>query len=185
VKRVLGLDPSMRATGCVILQPQKTRRPMRWLMRELNSKEQDPLEAGVEQVHLLKGIIDEIHPEVCFIENFAFKGRGDRTIDLAVTQTCLRLALRSSGIPFYAVSPGTLKKFVIGAGKGDKKQMVKAVGERWDYASPTHNIADAFGLAMIGIHAMGYRAFDPLLTEKMTEAVLLVRGYLTAGDRPS
>lgn len=183
MKRIMGLDPSMRATGCVILQPQRGRRPMRWLTRELNSQEKDPLEAGVEQVHLLHVILEDIHPEVCFIENFAYAGRGDRTIDLAIVQTCLRLGLRSSGVKFYPVAPGTLKKFVLGKGVGKKAQMVKVVHKRWDYDCPTHNIADAFGLAMLGVHAFGYKTFDPLLTQKMQDSVDLVRGYLT--DPPS
>ena len=179
MKRIMGLDPSMRATGCVILQPQRGRRPMRWLTRELNSLHKDPLECGVEQVHLLQAIIEDIHPTVCFIENFAFAGRGNRTVDLAMVQTCLRLAMRSSGVAFYPVAPGTLKKFVLGRGQGQKKAMVAAVHQRWEYASPTHNIADAFGLAMLGVHVLGYKAFDPILNQKMQDSVTLIRSYLT------
>lgn len=47
------------------------------------------------------------------------------------------------------VAPAALKKFVTGAGKADKDAMCAAVKELWGVDVPSHDVADAYGLARI------------------------------------
>ena len=175
--RVIGIDPGSVHTGVTVLQPQPDKFPMRWLVRELTTKDEDPLESGVKQYEMLRAILEDLNPRLAVIEDFAFAGRGNRTVDVAIVQTCLRLTLRAHGVPFIAVAPTTMKKFVLGKGKATKSQVVKAIASRWDFGTKSDHIADAYGLAMIGIAAAGGNVGDSL-SVKMAEAVALVRKKL-------
>jgi len=45
------------------------------------------------------------------------------------------------------VPPTSLKKFITGKGNASKKEIVKAVQDRWDSSVKNDNVADAYGLA--------------------------------------
>lgn len=179
--RIIGIDPGSVHTGVVVLQPQPDKFPMRWLTRELTATIKDPLEAGVQQHEMLRAILEDLNPRLAVIEDFAFAGRGNRTVDVAVVQTCLRLTLRAHGVRFVAVAPNTMKKFVLGKGKATKSQVIKAIANRWEFATKSDHIADAYGLAMIGIAACGLPVGDSL-SVKMAESVALVLKKLDYGD---
>ena len=182
--RVMGIDPGSVHTGVTVLQPQPDKFPMRWLTRELTSTNPDPLEAAVQQHEMLRAILDDLNPRLCIIEDFAFAGRGNRTVDVAIVQTCLRLTLRAHGVRFVAVSPSTMKKFVLGHGKATKAQVIKAIAKRWEFGTKSDHIADAYGLAMIGIGATGGNVGDSM-SVKMAEAIALVRAKIDySGDSP-
>ncbi len=172
--RIIGIDPGSVHTGVVVLQPQPDKFPMRWLTRELTTREDDRIEAGVKQYEMLRAILEDLNPRLAVIEDFAFAGRGNRTVDVAVVQTCLRLTLRAHGVRTVAVAPNTMKKFVIGKGKATKSQVVKAIAKRWEFGTKSDHIADAYGLAMIGIAAAGGNVGDSM-SVKMAEAVALIR----------
>ncbi len=175
--RVMGIDPGSVHTGVTVLQPQPDKFPMRWLTRELTSMSKDPLEAGVQQHEMLRAILEDLNPRLAVIEDFAWAGRGNQTINVAIVQTCLRLTLRAHGVRFVAVAPTTMKKFVLGKGKATKSQVIKAIAKRWEFGTKSDHIADAYGLAMIGIGAAGGNVGDSM-SVKMAEAVALVRKKL-------
>ncbi len=179
--RIIGIDPGSVHTGVVVLQPQPDKLPMRWLTRELTATVKDPVEAGVQQHEMLRAILEDLNPRLAIIEDFAWAGRGNQTINVAIVQTCLRLTLRAAGVRYVAVAPNTMKKFVLGKGKATKSQIVKEIAKRWDFGTKSDHIADAYGLAMIGIAACGLPVGDSL-SVKMAESVALVLKKLDYGD---
>lgn len=175
--RIIGIDPGSVHTGVTVLQPQPDKLPMRWLVRELTTEDEDVLDCGVKQHEMLRAVLEDLKPRLAIIEDFAWGGRGNRTVDVAVIQTCLRLTLRAAGVRYVAVAPNTMKKFVLGKGTGTKSQIVKEIAKRWNFGTKSDHIADAYGLAMIGVAACGLPVGDSL-SVKMAEAVALVRKKL-------
>ena len=181
--RIIGIDPGSKHTGVAVLAPQPDKLPARWLVRELTTLDDDPLDAGIKQHEMLRVILEDLKPQLAIIEDFAWGGRGNKTIDVAIVQTCLRLTLRAHGVRYVTVAPNTMKKFVLGKGTGTKSQMVKAVAKRWNFGTKSDHIADAYGLSMIGIAACG-GPVGPSLSVKMAEAVAFVRKKLDYPDDP-
>ena len=181
--RIIGIDPGSKHTGVAVLAPQPDKLPARWLVRELTTMDDDPLDAGIKQHEMLRAILEDLKPQLAIIEDFAWGGRGNQTINVAIVQTCLRLTLRAYGVRYVTVAPTTMKKFVLGKGKGTKSQMVKAVEKRWKFGTKSDHIADAYGLSMIGIAACG-EPVGASLSVKMAEAVAFVRKKLDYPDDP-
>lgn len=61
------------------------------------------------------------------------------------------------------VSPSALKQFVTGKGNASKRDMVKAVREKWGQNWLDHNLADAYGLAQMAqaLHTGTHNAAYP------------------------
>jgi len=83
------------------------------------------------------------------IEGYGFASK--RIVPAVELGTMVRMALHSCAIPYIEVAPGTLKKFVLQKGNGEKSLMMKEVYKRWGYDTDSDDEADAFGLAAIGV----------------------------------
>lgn len=57
----------------------------------------------------------------------------------------------SRGWGVHIVAPMTLKKYVLGTGKGDKNLMMMETYARWGYKPSDDNDSDAYGLARLGV----------------------------------
>jgi Holliday junction resolvasome RuvABC endonuclease subunit len=95
-------------------------------------------------------------PEVCLIEGYAHAAKWkaapmgelgaivrDRIIDLP--DVCLEIA------------PSTLKQFIAGKGNASKLEIVQKMAKLFDREFKTDNLADAYGLALLGTVVLGYR----------------------------
>lgn len=155
-KAVIGLDVSTR-TGVVVLR-----------------ESDEPEIATVVEAEVLKGIppvermrrviaygkevgtlIKKVKPALAVVEGYSHGSRFSFSV-LVETGTVVRLALMDAGVPFVEIAPSSLKKFVTGKGqKVKKEQMMLAVFKRWGYEAPGNDLADAYGLARIGLCIMG------------------------------
>jgi Holliday junction resolvasome RuvABC endonuclease subunit len=114
-----------------------------------------PGETGFRRLQLIaKGVhntVSEWKPDSVLIEGYAIGNRFTRT-EMVECGTVVRMALHQLGLKWYEVSPTSLKKWVAGSGKADKKKMAEAVEQRWGFCSKYDDIVDAFALAQLGQH---------------------------------
>jgi Holliday junction resolvasome RuvABC endonuclease subunit len=86
------------------------------------------------------------------VEDFFTPGNAQQigaAIKLAMLGTAIRLALWEARMPFFVVSPNSLKKYILGTGKGQKSLIVMAVFRRWGLEVKDDNQADGCVLAHI------------------------------------
>jgi len=76
----------------------------------------------------LQGFLEDVHPTLAVYESVRFT-RGMSYIEGQKGILLSELELR--GIPYYGLPIGTLKKWATGSGKADKKEVMRAVRDRW------------------------------------------------------
>lgn len=159
--RVMGLDMSTKTglavvdgSGKVILSEQVT----------------FPKLTGMPRINAIVGRIMELReaakPDLILIEDYAVGKFASAAIVGIELGGVLRFILWQEGIKWVPIAPTSLKKFVFGSGKAKKEQMMMEVYKRWGYTSETNDIADAVGLAHMGLAMLGQGV-------KCTEAMLI------------
>jgi crossover junction endodeoxyribonuclease RuvC len=154
---IIGIDPSLTATGIVVLRDGKV---------ELAEKTKNRPELGtIERVRLIReriiditeNLIDEEEwqaPDLIVIEGFSYGSKGRSVFDIAYLGWRIREDLErlrtDDGIPWLEVPPSQLKKFATGQGNANKEIILQQVYKRWGYETHDNNIADAYVLAQIG-----------------------------------
>lgn len=91
-------------------------------------------------------------PDVAVVEGYGFTPRmgKDAIATLVSCGTVVRTTLHECRIPWYEVSPATLKLWTTGKGQAKKDKMAEAVMQRWGFKSHSDDITDAFALAQMG-----------------------------------
>lgn len=143
--RVLGLDPSLTATGWAALDKSGMRHGSGVFKAGPKLKGWNRL---MWQMDELASVIDQYTPEIAVIEGYAMTGTynsGLIEIGALLRWSCLRL-----GLPFVEVSPGQIKKYATGKGNAQKDQVMLAVWKQWGFDPPDNNVADAYAAAQIG-----------------------------------
>lgn len=72
-------------------------------------------------------------------------------VQLTELTTPIKVALKLKKRPFYLVPPKTLKYYIAGTGNAEKKDIQKAVLEKYFLVFEDDNESDAFGLAIMGL----------------------------------
>jgi Holliday junction resolvasome RuvABC endonuclease subunit len=109
---------------------------------------------GVQMVRLVEGlnrtVLASPKPSVVVIEEIRFHKSGDAArmygaISLRVMEECERLKIPYTGIP-----PGTVRRLVLGEGRGNAKkaQVARAMSERFDTVFSCHDESDAVACAL-------------------------------------
>jgi crossover junction endodeoxyribonuclease RuvC len=149
----MGIDPSMMHTGVAIVNREK----QVVFATQINLP---PNISGGVFVKIQK-IISEIieirekyQPSVILIEDM-FIGSKATAISLVQLGTLLRYFFWQEDILYADIAATTLKKFVTGKGNSAKEVMMMFTLKNWNYQSATNNIADAVGLAMLGLVGLG------------------------------
>jgi crossover junction endodeoxyribonuclease RuvC len=92
--------------------------------------------------------LDEIKPDLVAIEAYSY-GSINRAFSLGEVGGVIREAVFSLGTPMIFVPPSSLKLFITGHGLAKKKSVIRALVERYGYATSDDNIADAAALARL------------------------------------
>ncbi len=142
---VLGIDQSLCATGYVVLagpvlletgtHPTLASTPHHDRLFSLET--------------CLRHVILRHEPRLVVREAYAFAAHQAHTageVGWAVDRT-----VHHADIPLVIVRPQALKAFVTGHATAKKSDMKQQVYKRWGYETADDNIADAYGLAMIGL----------------------------------
>lgn len=148
---MVGIDPSLTALGICALSHYHYRT---WLLK--------PKKTGVERLreiqHGVQDVLFEIgidRVDLTVLEGYSFAsqsqqhkiGEGGGAIKLALLDT---FGPKQDPAFPYVVAPSTLKKFVLGIGKGDKNQILKGIYKKWNVDIDNDNEADAYALAQWG-----------------------------------
>lgn len=140
---VLGIDPSVTATGLVLISTNEG-----WISTKVL---QYPEHKGIVRLQLLAESFDSFlktyAPDMAVIEGYV---RGSFSVITNVEiGILLRMKLHERNIPWYVCPPTTLKKWVAGKGTAKKPEMAIAVKDRWQFVSPSDDVVDAYGLARV------------------------------------
>ena len=151
--RVIGIDPSLTATGiCVTDETKKV-----ILSEEINTRAGDQA-----RIPLILGKLSEIYKkyDVSFvaIEGFAFSAQGRSVFDLGELSGCIKYMLK---VPMVVIPPTVVKKFATGKGNCHKDLILLEVFKRFGENFDTSNKADAYVLAVIGFcYFNGYEGWN-------------------------
>lgn len=147
---VLGCDPSTR-TGIVALDDLTVIEAM-----EITCKK--PFKQNVDRALNLSDqlvrVVERIQPELIVFEGYGYSNQHT-LVPLVEIGTVFRVICRLQGIKFLEVPPTSLKKVVTGKGNAQKDHIILEVFKRWGFEAATNNIADAFGLAIVGQEVLG------------------------------
>jgi Holliday junction resolvasome RuvABC endonuclease subunit len=113
---------------------------------------------GMERIDWILAKIAELVHEGDFvaIENNAFNAMGSARSKLAELNGIVKFWLWRRKIPYVLVAPTSLKKFILGAGKGkDKSLIIREVYKAYGVDVATDDEADACVLAHIGACLVG------------------------------
>lgn len=143
---ILGIDPSTHTGIAVVSETGKI----------IHTAEISfPKLSGFDRISAIVGEVLGIHSQYSpFISSVVIEsiivGHASSALTVIQIATILRYFFWQEGIEFLEVPPGTLKKFVCGFGNAKKEQVMMWVSKNYGFESPTNNIADAVGLAMVG-----------------------------------
>ena len=141
---VVGIDPSVTATGVVVLGSSgRLIHQTCW-----KSKLKD-----WPRVYQLRGWLDELleahAPEMVLFEDYAVSKFGGSVIHAVTLGTLLRDHCNGAGQAWNAVPPTVVKKFATGKGNAPKDQVTMHVHKAWGFEVPDNNVVDAYVLAQM------------------------------------
>jgi crossover junction endodeoxyribonuclease RuvC len=161
---IIGIDPSLTATGIVVLRDGKV---------ELAETTKNRPELGtIERVRLIRERIIDITenlineektewqaPDLIVIEGFSYGSKGRSLFDIAYLGWRIREDLEQlkvdGGVPWIEPAPDSVKKFASNKGTSTKDVMIKEVYKRWGFDTDSDDLADAYVLAQIGRAYLG------------------------------
>lgn len=156
--RVIGIDPSLTATGVAIVATDETP-----AVGCITSKpDGDTITDRLDRITVAARTITEhaIRPRVvdlAVIEAPAYASRSGQQHDRSGLWWAIVRRLHGMGVPVMAVPPTSRAKYATGRGNAGKDQVVAAVVRRYPDADVNdNNEADALVLAAIGARWLGY-----------------------------
>lgn len=147
----LGIDPSTKATGIVVLQGDK------WTMPALlhaevvpsSTKKFDNARANVERIAAAR---KRFKPGVVTIEGYGLNLRNKHAIIPLITLgAVIRYHFALEGLSYLEPTPSEHKLFLTDNGNTKKEKVGEFVAARWGYETKDNNLSDAYGLALIGL----------------------------------
>lgn len=143
--RVMGLDLSTRMGVSIVGSGKKVL---------LANEYEFPGSNGIERCYHLAETVCDLHrewkPDAVYIEGYSFASTTGLVYGVEIG-TAVKLNLWERDIPYVDVPPGTLKKFVTGAGNSNKEIVMLQLFKRFGYEAKTNNIADAVALGLFGL----------------------------------
>lgn len=161
---VMGIDPSLTATGIVVLRNGE----VEWVETTRNQPEL----GTIQRVSLIYKKILDIEasltddkrikyspPALIVIEGFSYGSKGRSVFDIAYLGWRIREELErlrdEDNVPWIEVPPSQLKQFATGKGNANKEIILQQVYKHWGVELHDNNQSDAFTLAKIGEAYLG------------------------------
>ena len=145
----VGLDPSINATGVVILDDcgniieQKT-----FSVKDPDKMFEKSLIKYEEEISFITKIINL---GSIYIEGPSYQSAGQAILQMGALHFITRVYLYKANVYYKVIAPGTLKKFVTGKGNSKKDLMLLKTYKKWGVEFDDHNICDAYGLARMAL----------------------------------
>lgn len=168
--RIMGVDPSMSATG--LCMPDGSTAVIK------PRGEGDARLLYIEQ--RMTQAVRIARPDLIAMEDLQGEIRGAAAKALPMVQATVRLVAMRCGVPYAVVNPSTLKSFALGR-QGDKAAMVLAAFKRMGREFTDDNECDAAWLRAAGHEAYGEPIVD--LPKAHTDALRRVAWPRIPGAR--
>jgi crossover junction endodeoxyribonuclease RuvC len=157
VTRVLGVDPSLTATGLAIINDAITGNGHAQTATIRSAPVGPSLTARLARIDDITGDI-EAHAgaDLVVIEGPSLHSRDAGTWERAGLWWHTIRRIHAYGVPVVEVPPTTVKKFATGKGNADKVAVSVAMSRLWpDVDAASDNEWDALALAHIGAQRLG------------------------------
>lgn len=152
--RIIGIDPGLRHTGWGVIAVHGSRL-VHVGCGTLRSRSSDDLATRLCSLHDgLEAVIRDLAPHEAAVENTFVNVDPAATLKLGQARGIAMLAPARAGLRVAEYAPNAVKKAVIGAGHGDKKQiqhMVRMLLPKADFDS--EHAADALAIAICHAHS--------------------------------
>jgi len=145
----VGLDPSINATGVVVLNDcaeifeQRT-----FSINNADKFFEGSLIKYEEEISFLHKILNL---GSVYIEGPSYQSAGQAILQMGAIHFLTRVYLYRKNINYRVIAPGTLKKFVTGKGNSKKDLMLLKTYKKWGVEFSDNNICDAYGLARMAL----------------------------------
>lgn len=171
--RVCSLDLSLRSTGYAY-RDQSTGKIVSGLITSGDLRDAWRLYYIRSEVTKLFG---KVSPSLVACEGYAMGALG-RTFDIGELGGVIKTAVWENGIDCFIIPPTVMKSFIAANGHAKKKEIMKALRQRFNIVSTQDDEADAIGLLLVGEAHCG----STLLT-KAKGAIALNKCTLVRGRR--
>ena len=143
----VGLDPSINATGLVIIDENAN------IIKEklFSIKSETFEESLVKYEKEIEFIANMIALHAVYLEGPAYQATGQVILQMGALHFITRLFLFKKQKNYKIIAPGTLKKFVTGKGNSKKELMLMKTFKRWGVEFEDNNLCDAYGLARMAL----------------------------------
>ena len=141
MRTVIGIDPSLTATGVAVYSDDWT-----WELDTIKPAKHVPRLVNLHD--RLWSILLRMHPEVAYIESLPANAMSAGLT--GQSQGVVRLALQRLDIPYCEFAPSTVKKAFTGSGKASKDAMMDRCAQL-ELEPEDDNQADAIGLVVTGL----------------------------------
>lgn len=153
VFKSMGIDPSTKATGVVVLgATSREALPETLLHTEIKIPK---LLGMLRHRAIVMSVMELLHlhkPDRIVVEGYSLNMKNaSSVVPLVELGGILRLMFNLDGLSWYDPRATEMKKFVTGKGNGEKDQVMMHVFKRWGFESSSNNEADAYGLAAMGL----------------------------------
>ena len=174
---VVGIDPSLTATGVAVLRPpagaETPNRPALHTLGENGRAGATTVDRAARIDRQVRRVLAAVPASTSLVviellDTF-MPGRGALTDRIGLWWALVR-AVGRAGVPLAVVHTGTLKSWATGDGRADKKAMVQAARELWPTATIRNdNEADALLLSTMGAMHIGW--YEPELPHHVSPKV--------------
>ena len=148
-KLFVGLDPSMRATGIIVLDEDAE--IVEQKLFSCKDKECLIEKELVNYEKEIEFITNMVGRETVYMEGPAYQATGQRILQMGAIHFLTRLTFFKKNVEFKVIAPGTLKKFVTGKGNSKKDLMLLKTYKKWGVEFEDDNLCDAYGLARMAL----------------------------------
>lgn len=143
----VGIDPSINATGLIVLDENAT-----IIEQKLFSVKSELFEESLlkyeKEISFIPNIVNL---QAVYLEGPAYQATGQVILQMGALHYMTRLFLFKKHANYKIIAPGTLKKFVTGKGNSKKELMLLKVYKKWGVEFEDHNLCDAYGLARMAL----------------------------------
>ncbi len=145
----VGLDPSYNSFGLIVLDQSGEIIEQKILESKTKEEAEDriiALEKGFDFIPNILGL------QSVYMEGPSYSSNGGFVLQMGALHYYLRIFFRKKNIEYKIIAPGTLKKFVTGAGNAKKDLMLLKTYKKWGVEFSVSDLADAYGLAQMSLY---------------------------------
>jgi len=171
----MGIDPSTTATGIVLLSCLPECKPtVRYADTIPGDKKAKGFEKHQIMVLQIMTLVDHWKPDALVIEGYSLNLKNaSSVVPLVELGGLLRFMFYIDGRTWYDPRASELKKFVTGKGNVGKEFVMMGVLKKWGFEANSNDVADAFGLAAMGLAAMRVLPGSTKDMQKVADSMVL------------